>query len=341
MPKNQAQTANIKQPQKAIFIKSFITILVVALIVALGLGFYFNRQKLSDFFAASFFKATPELAAIDQKIQLTNDAHNIFYATQPSLNSRDDFNAHCNSHNDEISILGCYTGGKIYIYNIEDTELSGIIESTATHELLHAVWERLDPAKKSELTNQLVAVYNDERYRDALAKDLESYAENNRIDELHSRIGTEIADLPEALEKHYANYFKNQDLVVDFYHNYITPFNELSEEIDNLSTQLEKLSGEIDQKSKEYYQDAEELSSKIDEFNNCAKNLNCFGTEASLLARRNSLLAEQSALNTTYDELAKLVDQYNAIVEEYNNNIIRSEELETKINSNKKTQTIK
>lgn len=343
MIKTDSQTIqkDAAKTNRSIIVKSLITAAIAALIVALGLGFYFNRQKIFDFIAANTYTASKEISEVESKINLTGDAKIIFYATHPSLENQEQFNKSCDSHDEEISVLGCYTGGKIYIYNIEYSELNGIIESTAAHELLHAVWERMSPDDKTAVATALVEVYNDDRYHALLAEDLGSYtAQSDLVDELHSRVGTEIADLPEALESHYAKYFKNQDLVVDFYSNYITPFQELSEEIENLAAKLEELNATIDQKTAEYHKFAEDLSAKIDEFNNCLNTAGCFTTEALFYARRNTLLGEQAQLNDLYEAVNQLVNEYNSIVKEYNESVIRGERLEQIINSNKVVETI-
>ena len=185
-------------------IKSVATILVVAAITALGLALFFNRQYLSDLISANTFSASTEIKDIESSIRLTDRAKTIFYATHPILETQDAFNDSCNSHDSDISILGCYTSGNIYIYNINSEELDGIVESTAAHELLHAVWDRMSANNKSAIAALITEVYNDPLYHEMLAEDLETYAESERIEELHSRIGTEISNLPAALEEHYA-----------------------------------------------------------------------------------------------------------------------------------------
>ena len=330
----------VKETTKNPVLKSIITVAIVALVTACGLGFYFNQRLISDFISAKFFSASPEITKVEESIELTDKAKIIFYASHPVLESQDDFNSDCDSHDDEISVLGCYNYGRIYLYDIKDSELAGIVESTAAHELLHAAWERMSANEKAEISDYIKDVYNDKKYHDVLAEDLETYAESEIVEELHSRIGTEIADLPVNLEKHYAKYFKNQDLVVDFYDSYITPFRELSEEVKDLSEKLEEMNAKIDQQTAAYYQAADALSAEIDKFNNCANTPNCFATETAFYTRRNALLAEQSALDSSYDELSGLVEEYNSLVEEYNANILRGEALEEAINSNKKTESI-
>lgn len=320
--------------------KSIITILVVALITALGLGFYFNRQIIFDLISANTYSPTSEISAIESKIRLTDGAKTVFHASRPSLEDRKEFNDHCNSHDTEISVLGCYAGGKIYLYDIKSDELNGVVESTAAHELLHAEWERMTPSEKADVSSAINSVYNDSRYHDALAEDLSTYDETERLEELHSRIGTEIADLPDVLEKHYAKYFENQDLIVDFYNNYITPFRELSDELDSISDELKKLDQEIENETNSYRQRAEQLSGRIDEFNNCASTTGCFTSETTFYARRNELVSEQVAVDNLYEGLNNKIKQYNALVAEYNENVLRSETLEQVINSNKSNAEI-
>ena len=328
-----------KNTKKTVIV-SFLTVAIVALITALGLGFYFNRQRIFDSISANSYSPSAAIATIESKINFTDDGDLIFRASHPSLESRDNFNERCKSHNEEVSVLGCYTNGTIYLYNIEEPELNGIVESTAAHELLHAVWERTSQAEKSSISAALIDVYNDEKYHELLAEDLDSYADDERIEELHSRVGTEIATLPDVLEQHYAKYFKNQDLVVDYYNNYITPFRELSEEIDNLSSKLDELNTLIEQKTSAYYKYADDLSAKIDDFNQCAKTPNCFANDVSLFARRNTLVGEQNTLGDMYSELNQLINDYNLVVEEYNSNVLRGRTLEQAINSNKQVEKL-
>lgn len=319
--------------------KQILRILPIAIVVVtglLGLLAYQNRVYLTDLFLSFQYSASPELSSLENDLELTDSAGLILRASHPSLESREEFNALCDSHDEQISVLGCYTDRKIYIYNIEESELSGIKESTLAHELLHAVWARTPSSERDHISRLLAEVYNQQEYHDQLAEDLETYDDAERVDELHSRIGTEIANLPAELESHYAKYFKNQDKVVDFYENYITPFRELSEEIDNLSTELEKLNQEIEEKTSAYYKSAEKLSAEIDEFNNCASTSGCFATEYAFNARRNQLLANESEIESAYEKLNKMINDYNKLVEEYNANVIRGETLESVINSNAK-----
>lgn len=312
----------------------------IILAVFLGVFYYSNRIFISDLISSAAFTPSEQITDITARLDLTDRAKTMLFATHPALSSRDDFSAHCNPDQDDISVLGCYTNGKIYLFDIKEDDLSGIIESTTAHELLHAAWERLDAPTKNKISAELTAVYNDSKYHDLLAEDLSIYDDSERIDELHSRVGTEITDLPSSLETYYARYFKNQDQIVKYYDGYIAPFRELSAEIDSLTAKLDDLNATIDADTKSYYKSAEDLSKEVDDFNSCAAKSGCFATESAFYAKMNELLDKQAALDQAYDSLDQKINDYNKLVEEYNDNIIRSKDLENAINSNSKVEKV-
>lgn len=313
----------------------------IVLVGVAGVLAYQNRTTISDWFSGFSYTATPEMSSLEQSIDLTGQGTLILHATHPSLEGRETFNSRCDSHDEKISILGCYVKNHIYLYDINEDELPGVRESTLAHELLHAAWERLSSSEKNNIAKNLTAVYNDEKYHDLLSEDLENYEDADRVDELHSRIGTEIKDLPEALESHYAKYFKNQDAVVDFYDGYITPFRELSKKIDELSAKIQSLDSEIEEKTKAYYAAAEQLSVDIDEFNNCANTSGCFASETAFRTKRNELVSRKASLDEEYESVNNKIKEYNKLIQEYNDSVVHGQTLESMINSNANVEEIK
>jgi hypothetical protein len=235
------------------------------------------------------------------------------------------------SYNEEEAILGCYKGQRIYVYSIDSNELKGITELATAHELLHAVYERTSKIEKNNLRVLLEGVYKTNQ--EALKKEIEIYSDDERIEELYVRIGTEIKKLPEELEKHYAEIFKDQDRIVDFYESYIGVFRRLEAEFKALKVAMKELKSQIDIKSAKYKIRTEQLNNKIYEFNSCANQIGCFSSQDEFNIKRNEILANQAELKSFYDEIDGLINQYNLDVEKYNNNIIRSEKLQNIINS--------
>jgi outer membrane murein-binding lipoprotein Lpp len=320
-----------------------LAILAVALITYFCVDFF----DLSDRFAAIGYEPTPALASFESDLTLTEKGKVIFAASRPELNDRDAFNANCKSHNVDISVLGCYTNDHIYVYKVDHSELAGIEQSTLAHELLHAVWARLPDSERNRLAPLIEATYLD--YRDALDSELSNYSAADRLDELHSRIGTEIlyfhADKmcvkspcpqdSDALVRHYEKYFTNRAKIVAYFEAYNGKFQSLKSAAAELFAKIENLEAAIDAKTDAYYAAIDELNARIEEFNARAAS-GYFTTTAAFNSERNALLTESSRLTSSYAEIAALVDECNAMIIEYNNNLARAEDLNNSINSNLK-----
>lgn len=317
------------------FLKWFVLAITIAFIVAIIL----NRQWLYDWFRGISYQPTGEMSRIMAKLNLTERGEFLFKAAQPRLNSRNDFNAICRGDSDEeIAILGCYTNGNIYIYNINAEELNEIRELTTAHELLHAVWARMPDGDKERLSNDLEKVYRDNQ--DILSEEINHYSQNEQREELYARAGTEIKTLSDTLEKHYAEVFNDQDLIVSYYDSYITVFKEIEAEMTGLMKELDALDQEMQAKNKEYERRLNQLNTDVTNFNSCAATEGCFNNADAFHRRRNELLAEQTALEEMYNYINQLVDAYNQKVEQYNADATRTEKLNSLINSNHNYQSL-
>lgn len=312
--------------------------LILAVLAAMAVAVVLNRQRIYDFFRGISYKPTAEMVGIREKLNLTDEGVFLFNASRPELNVRDEFNEKCRAGQDfEVAVLGCYVDGNIYVYDIESEELDGIRELTTAHELLHAVYARMSDGDKAILEPLLESVYATNK--DVLESDIDTYDEVAKMEELYVRAGTEIKDLPKALEDEYARVFEDQDAVVAYYEGYIAVFREVEAELEALTGEMEALTAEIEQKTMEYERRFAQLDADIVSFNSCAEVAGCFKTEDEFYARRSGLVAEQGALGVMYEELNGLIDQYNQKVEAYNNEVLRSNELNRMINSSERPET--
>ena len=312
-------------------------ILTSVLLVALLIFLLINHTAVIDTFKGIGYNPTPDALAIKTSLNLTADGERIWNAAHPILASRDDFNESCESHDEAISVLGCYTGDRIYVYNVTDTKLAGIRESTSAHEFLHAVWTRLTGLEKSELVPLLESTY---QKHPEMQETIESYPEEERIGELYVRLATQVKDLPETLEAHYAKYFTDQDAVVAFYNSYIAPFNELKTQIEKLRKELDTLEAEITSRSATLDARLKDFDAKVDEFNRCADTAGCFTSDWAFSSRHAELSAEQQSINAENTAINALIDNYNQKVDTYNSSIARSSTLQNLINSNAPITTI-
>ena len=310
-----------------------LVLVVIATIIVL------NRAWIYDWFRGVTYRPTAEMISIRDELNLTGRGDFLFNATQPKLNGADDFNANCRQDESEVAVLGCYTAGNIYVYNITDAKLDGIRELTAAHELLHAVWARMGSKERENLRPILQQVYQNNL--SVLKDDIETYADDEWIEEIFVRAGTEIKKLPDTLEKYYAEIFDDQDAIVDFYESYIAVFREIKMKMEGLASEIEVLRDSINVKMTEYENKVNQLEVDITRFNNCAETAGCFATEAEFYVQRSTLVARESEINLLNDEINNMIDDYNLKVDEYNADALESRKLQNMINSKADIEEIK
>lgn len=298
-----------------------------------------NRQYAIDQVTVWSFQPSSEVKAIEERAGLKGDGEFYFYASQPEVATGDRFNQGCPRYEVGNPILGCYANGKIYIFDVTNNKLTGIEEVTAAHEMLHAVWERMSDSEKSQVGALLRAAFHRQTDKELIAR-MEYYerTEPGQFEnELHSILGTEVPNLGDGLEKHYAQFFDDRQAVLALYDQYSSVFESLSNKADSLYDQLTKLEKTIASKTARYNAEVTQLSNDISNFNSRASSgaftsIAQFNQErAELVARSNQLEADRNAINSD-------IAQYNAKYNEYQTVASQIEALNDSIDS---IQTLK
>lgn len=314
--------------------------LVALAITVVGFGVYEILQStaVQDWWRAREYREEGVVAEIERDLELTEKGQRIYRATLPAVETREDFNEHCDSHKVEVSLLGCYTGGKIYIYEITKEPLKDSNKVTAAHELLHAVWMRLGKREKENVLEWLERVKVDNA--GWAANELDLYEETNQMEELYARAGTKLQVLPGELERHYAEYFRNRQKIVEYYDNYQAPFRELKEKNRELEMEILRIKQEIDQEKTQYMEDAERVRQMIAEFNECANREGCFVSDEVFREERQKVENAQVELERVRGLLNEKIEQNNARIDEYMKNQEMLGELNEAMNSNIIKETI-
>jgi 23S rRNA maturation mini-RNase III len=297
---------------------------------------------------------SPQIVQLATATAMTEDAQKIFYRQQPKIEPKATFAQSCSkvSHgSEELIALGCFrsmsrgsqiVSGEIFIQSIVDSRFQGIMETTAAHEMLHAVYARLSSSERANLTPRLEAALQfvkDTRLISVLKqykeRDIELYH-----NELHSHLGTELANLgDEALEQHYRRYFTDRTQVVALAKQSQTAFRELDTKAQTLKAEIDKL--EINLKdAKQALKNSEQslsrgqqdLESMKDSLMNlkaeaeAASSSSAFGSmaqrfessKASFNAQVNSFNAQTQNYQGEVDAFNEQVDIYKKTVAEYN-----------------------
>jgi prefoldin subunit 5 len=278
---------------------------------------HLSDQWFMDRLAAAAFEPSAEIVELAERGQMNDEARILFYASQPQLNDRADFNRNCQELLNESSmILGCYNG-QIFIFNISDERIIGAKFVTAAHEMLHAAYERLGIFEKNrvnELIRREIASTTDPNILEQL-KLYEQLEPGQEINEMHSVLGTESRNLSPELEAYYGRYFYDRALVVAEHERYKDVFDKLEKQAQDAEQKIAALEAQIDSLRSSYEAAAARLSADIDSFNYSA-GVSGYFDEASFYARRSEIVARQDALSRQVDEINLMIDEYNGYVAE-------------------------
>jgi hypothetical protein len=271
-------------------------------------------EELRDGWIVWTEPSSDEVAAIADATGMSERGRRVYLASTPEIESTESFNEHCAVEGQVV--LGCYVDREIYLFAVTDERLAGTVESTAAHEMLHAAYERLSRAEREEVdalvADFVASIPEDHR----VFADLEGYPAEALPDEWHSRLGTEFADLPPALEAHYALYFDDRAKVLDLQERSIAAFVELEAQIDALITEIDALDLALDARSAAYDAAFAALEADIASFNARADRPDGFASQGQFDRERAALVARSDALDAESVAINGEVERYNALVAE-------------------------
>jgi uncharacterized protein YoxC len=309
--------------------------LIVSLVLLLGAGWLFlNRMYVVDQIAVWRYTPTLEISQMASRSSMNDNGRFLFYASTPSVQDRNEFNQFCRKIVEKSAVLGCYTSGQIYIYNISDPRLDGIKDVTAAHEMLHAAYDRLSPNEKSEV-DAMIETAAAQVDSESLKRKLELYdttEPTQRLNELHSMLGTEIKSLPPDLETYYARYFTNRLTLVSLSERYEQVFGELEKQQKQLVSELNALVDDINESSASYTSQFASLQDAIESFNTRAEN-GSYTSESQFNSERNRLIAQQANLREFREDIAEKVALYDTKKAELDNLNVTAQGLQNSIDS--------
>ncbi len=288
--------------------------LIISLtILALAVLGFLNREFVVDQLTVWQYKPTTTIAAIAERASMNDKGKFLFYASQPRIEDRTTFNEYCRKHAEQTAILGCYSARNIYLYNITDARLDGIVEVTAAHEMLHAAYDRLSANEKTRI-NGLINNAAKSMNNPTIEKKLALYDQTEpgeRLNELHSMLGSEVKNLPIELEAYYAQYFTNRLALVSLSEKYEQVFAELELRQTQLVNELNGLAAQINTDNESYKVRFSQLQEDITSFNRRAED-GAFSTQAQFNAERMRLVAQQRDLSNFRASIMTAIDDYEA-----------------------------
>ncbi|HVI60717.1 MAG TPA: hypothetical protein VM535_01030 [Candidatus Saccharimonadales bacterium] len=289
------------------------------LLAAVLTTLFINRQPLSDWWRLRGYQPPAAVQQLAVQDTMTDYAKHLFYLNRPRLvSSVESFRQGCPNSRDNI-VLGCYHPNQegIYIYDVKDSDLQGIAQVTAAHETLHAAYERLSDKDRQYVNGLLKDYYahglTDQRVQDEI-KLYQKTEPDAVVDEMHSTFGTEVADLPPALQNYYKRYFTNRAAVVAFEKKYEQAFLSRQQVVQAADERLAVMRAEIDARRARLESQQEQLQASKSRLD----SLLAAGQNEAYNASLSSYNAQVSAYNSGVAALRSYIEEYNRLVAERN-----------------------
>lgn len=302
-------------------------------LVALVTGMFLavtHAQNIMDWLALRDYDPPKRIVQLADDTSMKPETRRVFYVNHPQLDQKSDFRVNCPAKEESI-VLGCYINTQeIFLLDVKEPRLTGVIEVTAAHELLHAMYDRLDSKERQKvdkMTADFFAGLKDERIR----KTIENYrTDNPKVvpNELHSILGTEVEDLPGDLEDYYSQYFSNRKKVVAYSQQYEQTFveidnkkQELDDQLNALKQQIENNQAELDNQEPKIESSRRNLdqllaNNKVEQYNEQVPVFNqlvtdynrLINTSRQLVSRYNQIVVQRNSLVTAEQGLKQSLD---------------------------------
>jgi len=309
--------------------------LLIPILFLVGLFLiWHNRWWFYDEYRLYGYNPPAEISQIATEDQLTNYSRTLLYVYHPALENRTQFNNNCRVTTVAI-VLGCTVIDRgIYLYSIQDPALNGVEQVTAAYEMLHVAYSRLSSSQLKTVNAMVISAYNQLSVNDPqLRAEYASYLKTEGLgaidNEMHSTLGTEIPNLPPALEKYYQKYFKNRQVIVNYELQYNSVFTTRQNQVASDDQQLSVLKSQINSLNTTLTNEYASLESQQTNMN----NLKASGNDTQYNNDIGPYNTQVDQYNSQVVQDKNLVDQYNSLVAQRNSTAISENKLSDEINS--------
>lgn len=322
-------------------LKRILSYVLLLALLSLPIVVFLKAQALSDWWQLRGY--TPPLPVVElaKQDKMTDYAKHVFYVNHPQIKSDAiEFRSEC-QQNEQTIVLGCYHSNQrgIFIFDVKDSRLDGVEQVTSAHEMLHAAYDRLSSKQRERVDKILTDYFNNSLTDQRIINTINAYKKtepDDIVNEMHSIFGTEIDDLPPALEDYYKQYFSDRKAVIGFANAYEAEFTDREAKMKSYETELSRLKAQIQ---------AQETSLQVQltNINNDRNRLDNLRDSGQTVEYNNGIGAFNSKVRAYNAAVAKLrsdIASYNRLVEEYNSVARELASLQQAIDTRFTSQTI-
>lgn len=306
----------------------------MALAVVLLLLALTRTQQIRDWYMLQGYTPPPEVSSLARVDTMTAYARMLFYVNKPNLENKYQFASNCPSGTAQTYVIGCYHSGDngIYLLNVKNSSLNGIVDVTAAYEMLHAGYARLSGTESSKIDAEMWQFYTRNVKSKIISAQMAAYAKTEpgaRYDELYSVLATEVKVLPSSLNAQYRRYFLNRDKIVAMYDNYQAAFTSRQQKIESYDRQMTSLKQQI--KAEEAKISSLFATSSIEQ-----KQLNSYQANGNYSSYNNSLgqfNALVSQYNSLVSEVRGRINSYNLLAKRRNSLVLEEQDMVSSISA--------
>lgn len=286
---------------------------IIIAVVIIGIRF---TQDLEDWSRLVYYQPSPIVARLATATTMTDAARRLFYVNQPTIESQKLSLNLCKSSEHTI-ILGCYVPSKgIFLQEVTDPRLQGVMEVTAAHEMLHVVYQRMSIFEQSQINKQLQSALS-RLQNPRILKLVETYRsqDTRAVDnELHSILGTEVLNLSPELEAHYRKYFTDRSVTVLLSEKYERVFTALRKKAKVLNAQLGERKSALEQLAAQVKQEAASVDAERSSLQSSISS----SPQGDYNSRVSGFNDRVNSYNRLISRLREQTETYNQMVTEHN-----------------------
>jgi hypothetical protein len=302
-----------------------VVVAVVAIVTQLGvLGFggwaLANPSIVRDTLVVGKTAETTNLDAYVADTGMSSAGRFFLFAAHPTLHTPDTFATACPVREAGIAVLGCYSAKNdtIHLLDITDDKLTTLEPVVAAHEMLHAVWARLDPTERTTVAAEVEASFGSVSDPALLVRlaPYQSMSPTKRDGELFAILGTETANVTPALSDIYARYFDARMKCIELAASSANIIAEIVSQIESVGNQILIADGVIGKQLKQYKRESRKLASDIATFNRHANIAGYYQSASKFTTDRKALAKRTTVHETQRTKLNTLIEQYNSLVDQ-------------------------
>ncbi len=263
-----------------------------------------------------------QLVSLLAQATMTTAARRLVAGVNSKVEDKSPFARDCRVTSEEADslVFGCFTGTALRVLRVDEPQFAPAMIVSAAHEMLHAAYQSLTKKQRVRIDSLIQTFYTSLNDPDltALVAEYDKTEPGARLDELHSLLPTEVANLSPPLERYYRRYFSDRARVVAAFASYEAVFKNLEQQYDQLKSQLDGLQSQLTSTRTEIDAagaQADQLGQQIDSLRSQGRideSNNLVDTQNGAADRANALVAQYNGLVDQYDSL---VDQINAVTE--------------------------